>query len=178
MRTNKRSGWEEQGPNLFKGTFCSAHSEMNATFLSQGLLGKREFLTQTECLRRLIVPLCSHLAFAKLCRNVFSSVEGYNMNYVDMVCSALTSLNNSLSFCSQNLPPILYNEARTQHFLHNTAGNSSSTRQCYPLFASALAGQHGLSPHKNTQHHLYNPQLPQDFQINHLLWEEDCWLST
>lgn len=135
MRTNKRSGWEEQGPNLFKGTFCSAHSEMNATFLSQGLLGKREFLTQTECLRRLIVPLCSHLAFAKLCRNVFSSVEGYNMNYIDMVCSALTSLNNSLSFCSQNLPPILYNEARTLFFCITQQGTvpvPDSAIHCLP----------------------------------------------
>uniref|UniRef100_A0A8C9G4S9 Lipase n=1 Tax=Pavo cristatus TaxID=9049 RepID=A0A8C9G4S9_PAVCR len=49
-----------------------------------GLLGKREFLPQTECLRRLIVPLCSHRAFARLCRSVFFSVGGYNGNNIDM----------------------------------------------------------------------------------------------
>uniref|UniRef100_A0A8C9LFJ7 Partial AB-hydrolase lipase domain-containing protein n=1 Tax=Pavo cristatus TaxID=9049 RepID=A0A8C9LFJ7_PAVCR len=52
--------------------------------LASGLLGKREFLPQTECLRRLIVPLCSHRAFARLCRSVFFSVGGYNGNNIDM----------------------------------------------------------------------------------------------
>ncbi|KAM6105094.1 lipase member M-like [Pterocles gutturalis] len=49
-----------------------------------GLLGKREFLPQTECLRRLIVPVCSHRAFARLCRNVFFSLGGCNLKNIDM----------------------------------------------------------------------------------------------
>lgn len=58
--------------------------------LSQGLLGKREFLPQAECLRRLIVPVCSHLPFARLCRNIFFSLGGYNMKNIDMVCTGHT----------------------------------------------------------------------------------------
>uniref|UniRef100_A0A8B9P471 AB hydrolase-1 domain-containing protein n=1 Tax=Apteryx owenii TaxID=8824 RepID=A0A8B9P471_APTOW len=52
--------------------------------LLRGLLGEREFLPQTECLRKLIVPLCSNRAFAKLCRNVFFSLGGreHSLNIV------------------------------------------------------------------------------------------------
>ncbi|KFP18655.1 Lipase member M, partial [Egretta garzetta] len=52
--------------------------------LLRGLLGKREFLPQTECLRRLIVPVCSHRAFARLCRSVFFSLGGCNLKNIDM----------------------------------------------------------------------------------------------
>ncbi|XP_035186660.1 lipase member M-like [Oxyura jamaicensis] len=50
----------------------------------RGLLGKREFLPQAECLRRLIVPVCSYRPFARLCRNIFFSLGGYNMKNIDM----------------------------------------------------------------------------------------------
>uniref|UniRef100_A0A663EG94 AB hydrolase-1 domain-containing protein n=1 Tax=Aquila chrysaetos chrysaetos TaxID=223781 RepID=A0A663EG94_AQUCH len=66
--------------------------------LLRGLLGKREFLPQTECLRRLIVPICSHRAFARLCRSVFFSLSGCNLKNIDMVCITLTSSPESLSF--------------------------------------------------------------------------------
>ncbi|XP_075011550.1 lipase member M-like [Calonectris borealis] len=52
--------------------------------LLRGLLGKREFLPQTECLRRLIVPICSHRAFARLCRSVFFSLGCCNLKNIDM----------------------------------------------------------------------------------------------
>ncbi|KFQ91267.1 Lipase member M, partial [Nipponia nippon] len=52
--------------------------------ISQGLLGKKEFLPQTECLRRLIAPVCSHRAFARLCRSVFFSLGGCNLKNIDM----------------------------------------------------------------------------------------------
>ncbi|XP_061856848.1 lipase member M isoform X3 [Colius striatus] len=50
----------------------------------RGLLGKREFLPQTECLRKLIVPVCSHQAFARLCRRIFFSLGGFNLKNIDM----------------------------------------------------------------------------------------------
>ncbi|NXJ39676.1 LIPM Lipase, partial [Ciconia maguari] len=52
--------------------------------LLRGLLGKRQFLPQTEYLRRLIVPVCSHRAFARLCRSVFFSLGGCNLKNIDM----------------------------------------------------------------------------------------------
>ncbi|KFV09649.1 Lipase member M, partial [Tauraco erythrolophus] len=52
--------------------------------LLRSLLGKREFLPQIECLRRLIVPVCSHQAFARLCRSVFFSLGGCNLINIDM----------------------------------------------------------------------------------------------
>uniref|UniRef100_A0A672TRN8 Lipase member M-like n=1 Tax=Strigops habroptila TaxID=2489341 RepID=A0A672TRN8_STRHB len=51
--------------------------------LLRGLLGKREFLPQTECLRRLIVPVCSNPAFARLCRSVFFGLGGCNLRNID-----------------------------------------------------------------------------------------------
>ncbi|NXG59585.1 LIPM Lipase, partial [Hemiprocne comata] len=50
----------------------------------RGLLGRREFLPQTECIRRLIVPFCSFRAFARLCRSVFFSLGGCNLKNIDM----------------------------------------------------------------------------------------------
>uniref|UniRef100_A0A8C8BEV5 AB hydrolase-1 domain-containing protein n=1 Tax=Otus sunia TaxID=257818 RepID=A0A8C8BEV5_9STRI len=52
--------------------------------LFRGLFGKREFLPQTECLRRLIVPVCRHRAFVRLCRSVFFSLGGFNLKNIDM----------------------------------------------------------------------------------------------
>ncbi|XP_009998666.1 PREDICTED: lipase member M-like [Chaetura pelagica] len=52
--------------------------------LLRGLLGKREFLPETECIRRLIVPFCSFQAFARLCRSVFFSLGGCNLKNIDM----------------------------------------------------------------------------------------------
>ncbi|NXG72334.1 LIPM Lipase, partial [Baryphthengus martii] len=52
--------------------------------LLRGMLGKREFLPQSECLRRLLVPLCNHQGFARLCRSVIFSVGGYNLKNIDM----------------------------------------------------------------------------------------------
>ncbi|KAM6266182.1 LOW QUALITY PROTEIN: lipase member M-like [Porphyrio hochstetteri] len=49
----------------------------------RGLLGKREFLPQSEHLRQLIVPVCSHQAFAGLCRSVFFSLGGCNLKNID-----------------------------------------------------------------------------------------------
>lgn len=92
--------------------------------ISQGLLGKREFLPQTECLRRLIVPVCSHQAFARLCRSVFFSLGGCNLKNIDMVCIILTSSTESLSLCSQNLPSILWCESWISISQHHIAGNS------------------------------------------------------
>ncbi|XP_026706832.1 lipase member M-like isoform X3 [Athene cunicularia] len=50
----------------------------------QGLFGKREFFPQTECLRRLIVPVCRHRAFVRLCRSIFFSLGGFNWKNIDM----------------------------------------------------------------------------------------------
>ncbi|NXW45776.1 LIPM Lipase, partial [Nyctiprogne leucopyga] len=52
--------------------------------LLRSLLGKKEFLPQTKCLRRLIVPVCSHRSFARLCRSVFFSLGGYSLENIDM----------------------------------------------------------------------------------------------
>ncbi|XP_074764463.1 lipase member M-like isoform X2 [Athene noctua] len=52
--------------------------------LFRGLFGKREFFPQTECLRRLIIPVCSHRAFVRLCRSVFFSLGGFNRKNIDM----------------------------------------------------------------------------------------------
>uniref|UniRef100_A0A8C0AQE1 Partial AB-hydrolase lipase domain-containing protein n=1 Tax=Buteo japonicus TaxID=224669 RepID=A0A8C0AQE1_9AVES len=62
-----------------------------------------EFLPQTECLRRIIVPICSHRAFARLCRSVFFSLSGCNLKNIDMVCITLTSSPESLIHWSQVL---------------------------------------------------------------------------
>ncbi|NXG51309.1 LIPM Lipase, partial [Psilopogon haemacephalus] len=47
------------------------------------LLGKREFLHQTERLTKIIAPVCSHRAFARLCRSVFFSLGGCNLKNID-----------------------------------------------------------------------------------------------
>ncbi|XP_026706831.1 lipase member M-like isoform X2 [Athene cunicularia] len=52
--------------------------------LFRGLFGKREFFPQTECLRRLIVPVCRHRAFVRLCRSIFFSLGGFNWKNIDM----------------------------------------------------------------------------------------------
>ncbi|NXL31061.1 LIPM Lipase, partial [Glaucidium brasilianum] len=52
--------------------------------LLRGLFGKREFFPKTECLRRLIVPVCSHRAFVRFCRSVFFSLGGFNQKNIDM----------------------------------------------------------------------------------------------
>ncbi|NWX51860.1 LIPM Lipase, partial [Steatornis caripensis] len=52
--------------------------------LLRGLLGKREFLPQTENLKRLIVPVCSYRAFARLCRSIFFSLGGCNLKNIDL----------------------------------------------------------------------------------------------
>ncbi|KAM9284729.1 LOW QUALITY PROTEIN: lipase member M-like [Morus bassanus] len=49
--------------------------------LLRGLFGKK-FLPQTECLRQLIVPVCSYRAFARLCRSVFFSLGGCNLKNI------------------------------------------------------------------------------------------------
>ncbi|KAM6416078.1 LOW QUALITY PROTEIN: lipase member M-like [Rhynochetos jubatus] len=68
--------------------------------LLRGLLGKKEFLSQTECLRRLIILICSHRAFARLCRSVFFGLGGCNLKNIDMnrinVYMAQTSAETSL----------------------------------------------------------------------------------
>lgn len=73
---------------IYKCTF------LNECYLciSQGLLGKREFLPQAECLRRLIVPVCSNPAFARLCRSVFFGLGGCNLRNIDVVCITLLHL--------------------------------------------------------------------------------------
>ncbi|KFP87119.1 Lipase member M, partial [Acanthisitta chloris] len=48
------------------------------------LFGKREFLPQAECLKKLVAPVCSHRAFAKLCRSVFFSLGGCNLKNIDV----------------------------------------------------------------------------------------------
>lgn len=105
---------------MYKCTF------LNECYLcfSQGLLGKREFLPQTECLRRLIVPICNHQAFARLCRSVFLSLSGCNLKNIDIVCITLISYPESLSFCSQNLPSILWCESWISISQHHIAGRN------------------------------------------------------
>uniref|UniRef100_A0A8C5TBM2 Partial AB-hydrolase lipase domain-containing protein n=1 Tax=Malurus cyaneus samueli TaxID=2593467 RepID=A0A8C5TBM2_9PASS len=49
----------------------------------RGMLGKREFLPKTECLTRIIAPVCSHRAFARLCRSVFFNLGGCNLKNID-----------------------------------------------------------------------------------------------
>ncbi|XP_054238618.1 lipase member M-like [Indicator indicator] len=51
--------------------------------LLRSLLGKREFLHQTEHLRKIVAPVCSHRAFARLCRSVFFSLGGCNLKNID-----------------------------------------------------------------------------------------------
>ncbi|OPJ84452.1 lipase member M [Patagioenas fasciata monilis] len=51
--------------------------------LLRGFLGKREFLPQTTRLKRLLVPVCSHRAFSRLCRSVFFSLGGCNLKNLD-----------------------------------------------------------------------------------------------
>lgn len=131
----RKSKWEplkvleerNRGQTLFKNNNtmykCTFLNECYLCF-SQGLLGKREFLPQTECLRRIIVPICSHRAFARLCRSVFFSLSGCNLKNIDMVCITLTSSPESLSFCSQNLPSILWCESWISMSQHHIAGSS------------------------------------------------------
>ncbi|KFO89799.1 Lipase member M, partial [Buceros rhinoceros silvestris] len=77
--------------------------------LLRGLLGKREFLPQIKCLRRLIVPVCTHRAFARLCRKVFFSLGGCNLKNIDMnrinvyiaQTSAGTSVQNILHWSQE-----------------------------------------------------------------------------
>ncbi|NXW54321.1 LIPM Lipase, partial [Eurystomus gularis] len=52
--------------------------------LLRGFLGKRKFFPQTECLKTLIVPVCIHRAFARLCRSVFFNLGGHNLKNIDM----------------------------------------------------------------------------------------------
>ncbi|XP_010192027.1 PREDICTED: lipase member M-like isoform X2 [Mesitornis unicolor] len=52
--------------------------------LLRGLLGKREFLPQIECLRRLIVPVCSYRALARLCGSVFFCLGGCNLKNINL----------------------------------------------------------------------------------------------
>uniref|UniRef100_A0A8C4TW91 Lipase n=1 Tax=Falco tinnunculus TaxID=100819 RepID=A0A8C4TW91_FALTI len=81
--------------------------------LLRGLLGKREFLPQTECLRRLIAPVCSHRAFAQLCRSVFFSLGGCNLKNIDMnrinvyiaQTTSGTSVQNILHWSQATPPP-------------------------------------------------------------------------
>uniref|UniRef100_A0A8C9NW59 AB hydrolase-1 domain-containing protein n=1 Tax=Serinus canaria TaxID=9135 RepID=A0A8C9NW59_SERCA len=49
----------------------------------RGMLGNREFLPQTECLTRIMAPVCSHQAFARLCRSVFFNLGGCNLKNID-----------------------------------------------------------------------------------------------
>ncbi|NXU65932.1 LIPM Lipase, partial [Horornis vulcanius] len=50
----------------------------------RGMLGNREFLPHTECLTRIIAPVCSHRAFARLCRSVFFNLGGCNLKNIDV----------------------------------------------------------------------------------------------
>uniref|UniRef100_A0A8C3KN49 Lipase n=1 Tax=Calidris pygmaea TaxID=425635 RepID=A0A8C3KN49_9CHAR len=52
--------------------------------LLRALLGKKEFLPQTERLRKLIVPFCSHQGLARLCRSIFFGLGGCNLKNIDM----------------------------------------------------------------------------------------------
>lgn len=118
--------------------------------ISQGLLGKREFLPQTECLRKLIVPFCSHRAFARLCRSVFFNLGGCNLKNIDMVCITLPSSSKRLSFCSQNLPSILWCESWISISQHHIAGNSPNDWTA--ISAGCPITGRGPLPHSSEEH--------------------------
>ncbi|NXJ79158.1 LIPM Lipase, partial [Trogon melanurus] len=98
--------------------------------LLRGLLGKREFLPQIECLKRLIVPVCSHGAFARLCKNVFFSLGGCNLKNIDVnrinVYMAQTSSGTSV----QNIVH-WSQEARSGKFQAYDWGSSKKNMEKY-----------------------------------------------
>uniref|UniRef100_A0A8D2PIR0 AB hydrolase-1 domain-containing protein n=1 Tax=Zosterops lateralis melanops TaxID=1220523 RepID=A0A8D2PIR0_ZOSLA len=52
-------------------------------YLPEKMLRVCEFLPHTECLTKIIAPVCSHRAFAKLCRSVFFNLGGCNLKNID-----------------------------------------------------------------------------------------------
>ncbi|OWK58179.1 Lipase member M [Lonchura striata] len=81
----------------------------------KGMLGNKEFLPQTECLTRIIAPVCSHRAFARLCRSVFFNLGGCNLKNIDVEAHSgkfqaydWGSSKKNMEKYQQTIPP-LYN---------------------------------------------------------------------
>ncbi|KAM7047353.1 lipase member M-like isoform 1-T1 [Acridotheres tristis] len=94
------------------------------------MLGNREFLPQTECLTRIIAPVCSHRAFARLCRSVFFNLGGCNLKNIDVnrinVYIAQTSAGTSV----QNIVH-WSQEARSGKFQAYDWGSSKKNMEKY-----------------------------------------------
>lgn len=153
----------------------------NCTFLnecylciSQGFLGKREFLPQAKFLKRLLVPVCSHRAFARLCRSVFFSLGGCNLKNLDKVCMTPTSFTDSLSFCSQNLPSVLWSESVSATLQGPLDHQACTQRHRIPQGTWGRVSRHWGLRHTWAPHAIYSCRsnllgikiLPQHFPKN------------
>ncbi|KAL9846823.1 lipase member M-like isoform 1-T1 [Geothlypis trichas] len=96
----------------------------------KGMLGNREFLPQTECLTKIIAPVCSYQAFARLCRSVFFNLGGCNLKNIDVnrinVYIAQTSAGTSV----QNIVH-WSQEARSGKFQAYDWGSSKKNMEKY-----------------------------------------------